>query len=69
MKKEARNDKKAEVRYLMKERQMNKQKANKIIGKKSVGTIKADSRIRESLKGESTKKMLKYMIVRCYVRT
>ena len=30
--KEARSDKKAEVRYLMKEKQMNKQEANKAIG-------------------------------------
>ena len=35
--KEARNDKKAEVRYLMKERQMNKQEVNKTIGKNMYG--------------------------------
>ena len=54
--KEARNDKNAEVRYLMKEKQMNKQKANKTIGKKYLGTLKADSKVRECWKGESTKK-------------
>ena len=54
--KEAGNDKKAEVRYLMKEKQMNKQEANKIIGEKYVGTLKADSKTREGWKGESTKK-------------
>ena len=54
--KEARNDKKAEVRYLMKEKQMNKQEVNKKIGKKYVGTLKADSKVREGWKGESTKK-------------
>ena len=53
--KEARNDKKAEVRYLMKEKQVNKQEANRAIGKKYVGTLKADSKIREGWKGESTK--------------
>ena len=41
--KEARDDKNAEVRYLMKEKQMNKQEPNKTIGKKYVGTLKADS--------------------------
>ena len=54
--KEARNDKKAEVRYLMKEKQMNKQEANKTIGKKYVGTLKTDSKTREGWKGEPTKK-------------
>ena len=54
--KEARNYMKAEVRYLMKEKQMNKQEANKTIGKKYVGTLKADSMVRECWKGESTKK-------------
>ena len=47
MLKEARNDKKAEIRYLMKEKQMHKQEANKATGKKYVGTLKADSKIRE----------------------
>ena len=54
--KEARNDKKAEVRYLMKEKHMNKQEANKTIGKKYVGTLKTDSKTREGWKGEPTKK-------------
>ena len=54
--KEARNDKKADVRYLMKEKQMNKQEANKTIGKKYVRTLKANSKVRESWKRESTKK-------------
>ena len=54
--KEARNDKKAEVRYLMKEKQMNKQEVNETIGKKYVGIVKADSKVREGWKGESTKK-------------
>ena len=54
--KEVRNDKKAEVRYLMKEKQMNKQEVNKTIGEKFVGTLKADSKTREGWKGESTKK-------------
>ena len=56
--KEARNDKKAEVRYLMKEKQMNKQEVNKKIGKKYVETLKADSKVREGWKGESTKKFV-----------
>ena len=54
--KEARNDKKAEVRYLMKEKQMNKQEVNKTIGKKYVGSLKANSKVREGWKGELTKK-------------
>ena len=54
--KEARNDKKAEVRCLMKERQMNKQEANKEIGKNYLGTLKADSKTKEGWKGESTNK-------------
>ena len=45
--KEDRNVKKAEIRYLMKEKQMNKQEAYKTIGKKYVGTLKADSKTRE----------------------
>ena len=49
--KKARNDKKAEVRYLMKEKQMNKQEVNKKIGNKYVGTLKADSKPREGWKG------------------
>ena len=40
--KQARNDKKADVGYLMKEKQMNKQEVDKTIGKKYVGTLKAD---------------------------
>ena len=47
---EARNYKKAEVRYLMKEKQMSKQEANKTIGKKYVGTLKAGSKTREGWK-------------------
>ena len=35
---------------------MNKQEANKTIGKKYVGTLKADSKTRVDCKGESTKK-------------
>ena len=54
--KAARNDKKAEVRYLMKEKQMNKQEINKKIGRKYVGTIKEDSKTSEGWKGESIKK-------------
>ena len=42
--------------YLMKEKQMNKQEVNKKIGKKNVWTLKADSKVREGWKGESTKK-------------
>ena len=53
--KEARNDKKAEVRYLMGKRQMNKQEHNKTIVKKYVGTLKADSKTREGRKGESNR--------------
>ena len=39
----------------MKGKQMNKQVANKAIDKKFEGTLKTDSKIRESWKGESTK--------------
>ena len=39
----------------MKERKLNKQEADKEIGKKYVGTLKSDSMIR-GWKGESTKK-------------
>ena len=56
MLKEARTDKKSEVRYLMKEKQMNKQEASKEIGKKYVGSLKADSKVGEGWKGESTEK-------------
>ena len=50
--KETRNDKKSEIRYIMKEKQMNKQEVNKEIGKKDLVTLKADSKIREGWKGE-----------------
>ena len=40
----------------MKEKRMNKQEVNKTIGKKYVGTLKADSKVREGWKGESTMK-------------
>ena len=51
MLKEARNDKKADVIYLMKDKQMNKK-----IGKKYVGTLEADPKTRNGWKGESTRK-------------
>ena len=58
--KEARNDKKAEVSHLIKERQMNKHEVSKSMGKKYVATLEA-SKIRK-LKGESTKSLLEYII-------